>query len=168
VGAPLTPVILESPYAGNVEQHERYARAAMRDCFSRGEAPFASHLLYTQPGVLYDGDPADRQLGIEAGLVWGRFAACTVVYADFGISLGMRHGIERAKAEGRPVIERRLDPEIVAQTRFRRLAPQTLRNYVEALSVISPTHVEARLRDLEADNFDTSELRRLLTRGGFP
>src|SRR5690606_21487830 len=38
-------VIVESPYAGDVETHVAYARAALRDCLSRGEAPIASHLL---------------------------------------------------------------------------------------------------------------------------
>ena len=40
-------VIIESPYAGNVEENEEYARKCLRDCLMRGEAPFASHLLYT-------------------------------------------------------------------------------------------------------------------------
>ena len=39
-------VILESPYAGNVEENVAYARAAVRDSLLRGEAPIASHLLY--------------------------------------------------------------------------------------------------------------------------
>lgn len=42
-------VILESPYAGNIEKNVAYARACVRDSLSRGEAPIASHLLYTQP-----------------------------------------------------------------------------------------------------------------------
>jgi hypothetical protein len=44
-------VIIESPYSGDVETNVAYARAALRDCLSRGEAPLASHLLYTQPGA---------------------------------------------------------------------------------------------------------------------
>ena len=39
-------VIVESPYAGDVERNIAYVRAAMRDCLMRGEAPLASHLLY--------------------------------------------------------------------------------------------------------------------------
>ena len=54
-------VIIESPYAGDVERNVRYARAAMADCLKRGEAPFASHLLYTQEGVLDDDIPGERQ-----------------------------------------------------------------------------------------------------------
>jgi len=96
-------VQLESPYAGNVEFHIEYARQCMRDCLKRGEAPFASHLLYTQPGILQDEILQERELGISAGLAWGSVAEATVVYQDFGISAGMKKGIERAKKEGRPV-----------------------------------------------------------------
>lgn len=47
-------VILESPYAGDVERNLTYARECVRDSLSRGEAPIASHLLYTQEGILKD------------------------------------------------------------------------------------------------------------------
>lgn len=96
-------VIVESPYAGDVERNVAYARAAMRDCLMRGEAPFASHLLYTQPGVLDDNIPIERGLGITAGLLWGDKADATVVYVGFGISLGMLTGIAVARLAGRPV-----------------------------------------------------------------
>lgn len=94
-------VILESPYAGNIAANEAYARDCMADSLMRGEAPMVSHLLYTQ--VLDDNIPEQRRVGIEAGLVWGKVASKTVVYTDLGISNGMRQGIERAQAQGRPV-----------------------------------------------------------------
>lgn len=96
-------VILESPYAGDINRNVAYARAAMRDCLARGDAPAASHLLYTQPGVLDDGNPWERARGIDAGLAWGKVAEATVVYTDLGISKGMGEGVNRAFAEGRPV-----------------------------------------------------------------
>lgn len=102
-------VILESPYAGNVEENVQYARAAIKDSLLRGEAPIASHLLYTQPGILNDENPDERRWGIDAGLAWGAVADKTVVYVDRGISSGMRYGIDRAKREGRPVEFRKLD-----------------------------------------------------------
>ncbi|TCU34118.1 hypothetical protein EV129_113102 [Rhizobium azibense] len=80
----------------------------MWDCLERGEAPYASHLLYTQVGVLDDSDPVQRARGIEAGLLWGKHAEATVVYTDRGISGGMRQGIQRAINEGRPVEYRTL------------------------------------------------------------
>lgn len=105
-------VVVESPFAGKTEGETQtnvaYARACIRDCLLRGEAPFASHLLYTQDGVLDDGSKAQRDLGIEAGLAFVRFAEATVVYLDRGLSKGMALGVERARAESRPVEERRL------------------------------------------------------------
>lgn len=53
-------VIVESPFAGDVEENIKYARAAVRDCLMRGEAPIASHLLYTQEGILNDDIPEER------------------------------------------------------------------------------------------------------------
>ena len=105
-------VELESPYKGNnykdLEENLKYARACMRDCFLRGEFPFASHLLYTQEGILDDKIPEERALGIEAGLTWTIHAEKTVVYQDRGISRGMQLAIERANKEGRPVEYRTL------------------------------------------------------------
>lgn len=99
-------VILESPYAGEIEANVAYARLCVRDSLMRGEAPIASHLLYTQPGVLDDDAPDERQLGIDAGLAWRSVADGTVVYADRGISNGMQYGIDAARAAGIPVVFR--------------------------------------------------------------
>ncbi len=101
-------VILESPYAGDIRRNVRYARACLRDSLKRGEAPIASHLLYTQRGVLRDGVLAERQWGIDAGLVWGSKADATVVYTDLGTSGGMRYGIDNAERAGRPIEYRSL------------------------------------------------------------
>lgn len=94
-------VILESPYGSTdptiVERNRRYLRAAMHDCLVRGEAPYASHALYTQPGVLDDNIPAERTLGIEAGFVWRAVADKTVIYVDIGMSTGMKYGVEAAE-----------------------------------------------------------------------
>lgn len=105
-------VVVESPYKGDnyekTERNLRYTRECMNDCFKRGEFPFASHLLYPQEGILDDKKPQERMLGIEAGLAWAKHAELSVVYEDFGISEGMKQGIERAKEEKRPIEYRRL------------------------------------------------------------
>lgn len=101
-------VIIESPYAGDVEANTAYARECLHDSLMRGEAPLASHLLYTQPGVLDDNDPDQRYRGIEAGLAWGPAADATVVYADLGLSEGMLQGIVRAVEERRPIEYRKI------------------------------------------------------------
>ncbi len=102
-------VLVESPFAGDVETNIRFARAFMRDALNRGEAPFASHLIYTQPGVLDDDNPDERMKGIEAGLSWGKKASKTIVYVNLGISEGMLKGIERAEEEGREIEYRILE-----------------------------------------------------------
>lgn len=91
-------VVLESPYAGDVEANLAYARAAIADSLARGEAPIASHLLYTQPGILDDADPSERVKGIAAGHAWIGVAAKLVVYTDLGISAGMEAGIAAARS----------------------------------------------------------------------
>lgn len=116
-------VLVESPFAGPTPadraQNITYARRALHDCFRRDEAPFASHLLYTQPGVLNDDLPAERQQGIDAGLLWGALAAATVVYVDRGVSNGMRYGIMRALRVGREVEIRALDLTFERQREIR-------------------------------------------------
>lgn len=103
-------VILESPFGAKTPEeiaaNVAYARLCMLDALRRGESPLASHLLW--PGILDDADPAERALGIEAGLAWDPVAAATVVYIDRGVSPGMIQGIERALREGRPVERRSL------------------------------------------------------------
>jgi hypothetical protein len=111
-------VIIESPYAGRspyadesphgIERNVKYARACLRDSLLKGEAPLASHLLYTQEGVLRDEIPEERKIGIEAGLAWGRFASLTAVYVDHGVSDGMAYGIKNARDAGRKIVLRRL------------------------------------------------------------
>jgi hypothetical protein len=101
-------VILESPFAGDIQRNVEYARACVRDSLLRGEAPIASHLLYTQPGILDDTIPEERQHGIDAGLAWRAVAHGSVVYTDMGISRGMQYGIDTAIAAGRTVEYRSL------------------------------------------------------------
>lgn len=102
-------VIVESPYAGDVRRNVAYACACMRDCLMRGEAPFASHVLYTRVGVLDDDIPEERTRGMDAGFAWGAMAAATVVYTDLGTTKGMLEGIERAEIARRPVEYRSIE-----------------------------------------------------------
>lgn len=106
-------LIIESPYAGDVERNVRYARACVRDSLLRGEAPIASHLLYTQEGILDDNVPAERRQGIDAGLAWRFVSDGTVVYLDLGLSSGMLYGIEAAKRAGKPVLYRNLSDQVL-------------------------------------------------------
>lgn len=108
----MIPVIVESPFASNkfssIENNIKYARVCMRDCLLKNESPFASHLLYTQHGVLNDDIPEERELGIQAGFIWRKYANKTVVYTDLGISRGMEYGIKHAKDIGHTIEYRTL------------------------------------------------------------
>ena len=100
-------VQIESPFAGD-ESNKDYLHAALHDSLLRGEAPFASHAIYTLPGVLDDTVPEERKLGMEAGFAYLRNADLVAVYTDKGISKGMEAGIARASALGIPVEYRKL------------------------------------------------------------
>lgn len=101
-------VIIESPYAGDIERNRQYLTRCIRDSIDRGEAPFASHGFYTLPGILDDSNPLERELGIAMGYTWSEIADIIAIYIDHGISGGMRAAIDRATAKGYAVEYRRL------------------------------------------------------------
>jgi len=155
-------VIVESPFRPLLEAPTDFVRRAMRDSLGRGEAPFASHVLY--PGALDDGKPDERALGIAAGLEWGEVALATVVYTDMGISVGMALGIARALEEGRPVELRALERHdaVPAFERILRLNGGTQDDTVEGLrSQLSTYRValdaSARARREEHDKYGRRE-----------
>jgi hypothetical protein len=104
-------VIVESPFAGDVRRNLRYLRACLRDSLLRGEAPYASHAIYTQPGVLNDDDPEDRKLGMSAGFAYRDAVDVSIVYTDLGITPGMQAGIEDSAMKGRTTEYRSLGPD---------------------------------------------------------
>lgn len=93
--------IVESPYAGVVWRNELYARMCLRDSLRRGEAPFASHLLYTQ--VLDDTLHHERTHGLCAGFAWGEVADLRAFYLDRGFSRGMISGLRQAAQFKQPI-----------------------------------------------------------------
>ena len=98
-------VIIETPFrfqgTNDGMNKRQYMREALRDSLNRGEFPFGSHYIY--PLVLNDNDPADRDLGISAGLAWHSVADKMAVYEDLGISPGMIVGINNFIALGKHV-----------------------------------------------------------------
>lgn len=103
-------VIIESPFANpdpvEAKANMDYLSDCLHDSLCRGEAPFASHAIYTLPGVLDDSVPEERDLGIHAGFEFHRVADYMVVYTDRGISSGMGWGVKSAMEIGLPVIYR--------------------------------------------------------------
>lgn len=106
-------VNLESPYAGNIELNTLYARFCMHDSIvNHGEAPFASHLLYTQPHILKEEIPSERKLGIEAGRDFSQMTDKTIMYMDLGLSNGMKLAIDDAKNNKHPLEQRTLPEKL--------------------------------------------------------
>src|SRR3972149_1843865 len=93
-------VVIESPLKGDYERNRAYAKLAVRDCLKRGEAPYASHLFFDQPGILDDRILEERELGIKAGYAWGDAAQLAAFYMDLGMSDGMRRALERWSKNG--------------------------------------------------------------------
>ena len=123
---PLT--IIESPFAGDspltIARHVRYARLAMADSISRGEAPLASHLLYTQDNILNDLIPEEREIGITCGYAWMCAAERVAIYTDFGHSPGMLLALTTAQTLNLTVEYRRLPSHIFASHFSLNPAPQ--------------------------------------------
>jgi hypothetical protein len=103
-------VIIESPYSGNIVLNEKYARACVADCIARGETCFASHLFFTQPGILDENLPEERLLGIQLGYEIMKRADKVVVYHDLGFSDGMLKAMQYATGVLEKSLEFRLLP----------------------------------------------------------
>jgi hypothetical protein len=99
--------IVESPYFNEddllLKRNIAYARLCVAFLEQQGYAAFASHLFYTQPSILNDDDPEDRQKGIDSGFAIARHASVSFVFTDLGVSGGMRAGILDAQKAGRRI-----------------------------------------------------------------
>lgn len=100
-------VVIESPYAGDIERNMQYLDRCMEDCIWRGESPYASHFII--PRFLDDADPPSRLFGLEAGHAWGLVADYIAVYTDLGISEGMQAAITHYTAHNKTIVYRSLD-----------------------------------------------------------
>lgn len=91
-------VIIESPYFNKnnkiLNLNIKYARECMKECLYNDEAPYLSHLLYTQ--ILDDNIIEERTFGINAGFEFRKQINTTIVYTDLGITDGMYLGILNA------------------------------------------------------------------------
>jgi len=113
-GIKMKRVVVESPFAGEIELNVAYGRFAMHDCLvNHNESPYASHLLYTQKHVLRDEIPEDRKLGIEAGFFWRDVAEKTVFYIDLGMTSGMELGIKDCEEKGKSYEVRTLPDDLM-------------------------------------------------------
>lgn len=103
-GPPL--VVVESPYAGNIDRNLEYLRDCFSECIEMGEVPIASHKLYTD--VKETSDNTHRDLGLFCGYAWGTKADYVVCYTDLGVSDGMQRAIEFYSEIGKKIRMRKL------------------------------------------------------------
>lgn len=98
----MRPVVVESPYSGDVRRNVDYLNAALLDCVQRAETPYASHKILTDS--LDDGVAEERGIGIRAGFdmaeALSQIGAVRVFYKDLGLSAGMLAAIEHASEIG--------------------------------------------------------------------
>ena len=114
---------IESPFKGHdwseTQKNLMYARACSKDCINRGERPYATHLYFTQRGILDDRIHEERMKGITFGkdieesiFLASKFDkgiyVCSAFYTDRGMSKGMELGLEKAKTLGRDTVFRQL------------------------------------------------------------
>lgn len=93
-------VYICSPYAGDIRENIKFARAACRHAIEKDCAPIAVHLLY--PQLLDDAIPAEREQGIRTGL--RVLAACDELWVcGERVSQGMTCEITEAKRLGIPI-----------------------------------------------------------------
>lgn len=135
-------VAVESPFGSPdpkiLRRNVLYARMCIRDSLERPgvlrEAPWCSHLVYPQPGILDEQDPQGRRAGLDISGAWGDRAACRAVYEDLGLTSGVLEALDRAKAQGQRVARRRLREDLADE--FRRqvaqdpLDPENLANAI--------------------------------------
>jgi len=111
-------VVIESPFSGDLTTHKGYLQECILDCLNRGEAPFASHQMYTD--ALDDDNKQERKLGIDCGYAWMNVAEAVVFYIDFGWSKGMLAALKKCS-------ELRLDAETRRISRFSKNENQELK-----------------------------------------
>lgn len=111
----MTPILIESPFAGDIPRNALYAARLCLYALEKGFAPFASHLLYTQ--FLDDSDPLQRDLGINAGLAFRKVAGRALFGVDYGWSPGMEQARALYDAEGVPYETVRIGENLLTRER---------------------------------------------------
>ena len=99
-------VMIESPYAGEVDKNRKYLQECIRHSISLKEAPFASHQMYTD--ALNDNNYTERTTGINAGYEWMEWVIYVIFYIDYGMSKGMHLALNKAIKLNKDIVFRKL------------------------------------------------------------
>lgn len=88
-----------SPYRGDIERNVAYARKLTKLALDAGLVPITPHLYLTQ--VLDENNPAQRGIGLTAGLCLLYQCSHILIGVDYGISEGMWNEIKAASRQGK-------------------------------------------------------------------
>ena len=100
-GEGMKRVFIVSPFGGSEYNRETAEWLCMIAIKEHGVAPFAAHLLY--PQFLDESKSDERDLGIRAGLSWMTICDEVWVFADRGVSDGMKIEINTAEVLKKPI-----------------------------------------------------------------
>ena len=102
-------VYIASPYAGDIPNNVERAKEYCKQVLEQGVIPVAPHLLY--PQLLEDSDPAERSLGLQAGLELR--ARCDEMWVFGGeISPDMSREIQFSQVLGIPIRQQKTEPDM--------------------------------------------------------
>jgi hypothetical protein len=100
-------VVIETPYSGNIEENVKYCWLCMHDSyFNHGEAPVATHLLWTQLSpenhiVQHVPDTEEgRKRAMQRCKELRKKIGKVVFYCDLGMSRGMTQAKQEAEEAG--------------------------------------------------------------------
>lgn len=103
----LKMVVLETRFVSKdiktMIMYRKFTLACIRGCLKRGEALYASHMMFAETNTLDEFSAEELTLGMVAGFLWSNQATKTVVYTDLGIGKGIAKGIETAKLNSKEI-----------------------------------------------------------------
>lgn len=97
-------VFICSPLRGDYIENQNRAKEYCREAIMAGVIPIAPHVYFTQ--FLDDNVESERNLGIDSGIALLDICSEIWIYAEKGISNGMKTEIEHSKQKGLKLVWR--------------------------------------------------------------
>lgn len=149
-----------SPYRGDVERNTKYAAALTRAAIMKGYTPITPLLYITQ--ALDDTAPAERALGMEAGINLLEPCEAIMIGGRYGLSEGMRCEIERAHRLGKTFLYAdTMETNVVDAAFLREMGKrpdgeEQKQEFIHLLSFVERDGVQSLLEWLESTDFYTA------------
>lgn len=149
-----------SPYRGGIARNTQYAQELTRRAILKGYAPITPNLYITQ--AMDDADPAERSLGMEAGMHLLTPCEAIMIGGLYGISEGMAYEMELAHRLGKKFLfedgaELSGKDADLAYEKSKRPSPEELKQeFIHLLSFVERDGVQNLLEWLESTDFYTA------------